>query len=299
MERLRPFMFDGGTAEGTRAQRLRELEELDEIRDASRMCALHFFAEAAWNEEVHCPVLRLALKGYGSVVYRNVYGRRMLYLVQRLILSSTTARVLPSLVPRHGSGDILQSKIVDYTINLQPDDEMKHLIVGLLRSQPYALQTINQTMQGPVRYLPIAISIETKTPGESEEDAMIQLAMWAAAHFNRLRMLSRENTVSLTLPLLYVRGAEWSLRFACDRDRQTVCSFLISCLPGSHILAGTAWGSSNWKYEHCRRLLQAARFSSLSRRMGDDHLQRMAGSEGAPTQRCVTHCEGKLELGGA
>jgi hypothetical protein len=299
MERLRPFMFDGGTAEGTRAQRLRELEELDEIRDASRMCALHFFAEAAWNEEVHCPVLRLALKSYGSVVYRNVYGHRMLYLVQRLILSSTTARVLPSLVPRHGSGDILQSKIVDYTINLQPDDEMKHLIAGLLRSQPYALQTINQTMQGPVRYLPIAISIETNTPGESEEDAMIQLAMWAAAHFNRLRMLSRENTVSLTLPLLYVRGAEWFLRFACDRDRHTVCYFLISCLTGSHILAGTAWGSSSWKYENCGRLLQAARFPSLSRRMGDDHLQRMAGTEGAPTQRCVMQCEGKLELGGA
>ena len=76
MERLRPFMFDGGTTESTKAQRLRELEELEEIRDASRMCALHFFAEAAWNEEVHYPVLKLALKSYGSVVYRNVYGRR-------------------------------------------------------------------------------------------------------------------------------------------------------------------------------------------------------------------------------
>src|SRR5437588_10096473 len=99
-------------------------------------------------------------------MYRNMYCRRrilMLYLVRRLILSSTTARVLPSLVPRHASGGILQSKIVGYTINLQPDNEMKHPILGLLRRQPYALQTINQTMQGRVRYLPIAISIETKT----------------------------------------------------------------------------------------------------------------------------------------
>jgi hypothetical protein len=38
-------------------------------------------------------------------------------------------------------------------------------------------------------------------------------------------------------------------------------------------------------------LLQAARFSSLSRRMGDDHLQRMAGTECAPTQRRVTQCQ--------
>jgi hypothetical protein len=223
-------MFDGGTAEDTRAreQLLRELENLGKVLMRSRKCLQDYFPEPAWNEAVHYPILELALESFAGVEYRNVYGRRhilILYLVQRLILSSTTARVLPSLVPRHASGDILQSKIVDYTINLQPDDEMKDLIFSLLRSLPYALQTINQTMQGSVRYLPIAISIETKTPGESEENAMIQLAMWAAAHFNRLRMLSRENTVSLTLPLLYVRGAEWSLRFACDRDKQTVCSF--------------------------------------------------------------------------
>src|SRR4051812_2191185 len=110
-----------------------------------------------------------------------------------------------------------------------------------------------------------------------------------AAHFNRLRMLSRENTVSLTLPLLYIRGAEWSLRFTCDHDRKTVN---ISCLPGSHHLAGTAWGASHWKYENCGRLLQAARFSSLSGRIGDDHLQRIARTEDAPTQRRVTQCEG-------
>ena len=62
-------------------------------------------------------------------------------------------------------------------------------------------------------------------PSESEEDAMIQLGLWAAAYFNRLRMLSHENTVSLTLPLLYVKGAHWFLRFGCDGDEQIVCSF--------------------------------------------------------------------------
>jgi hypothetical protein len=66
--------------------------------------------------------------------------------MQRLILSSTTARVVPSLVPRQANGDILQSKIVDYTINLQPNNEMEDVILRLLESQPYDLRTINQTM---------------------------------------------------------------------------------------------------------------------------------------------------------
>jgi hypothetical protein len=145
------------------------------------------------------------------------------------MVSSTTARVVPSLVPRRASGDVLGSKLVDYTINLLPDKKMDSVIRLLLQSQPDDLETINQTMYDPVRCQPIAISIETKTPDGSEQDAMVQLGVWVAAHFNRLRMLSHEDPVSLTLPLLYVSGAEWFLLFASDSAEQVVCYFLI-CL---------------------------------------------------------------------
>jgi len=101
------------------------------------------------------------------------------------------------------------------------------MILRLLESQPYDLRTINQTMYDHVRYLPIAISIETKTPDASEQEAKIQLGMWVAAHFNRLRMLSHENAVLPTLPLLYVSGNWWYLHFACDGARCIVCSFSI------------------------------------------------------------------------
>ena len=97
--------------------------------------------ELSRNEQVHYPMLELALESFAGVAYENVYGGRrglILYLMQRLILSSTNARVLPTLAPRHASGDILQSPIVDYTINLQPDEEMDDVIRGLLRSQPKA-----------------------------------------------------------------------------------------------------------------------------------------------------------------
>lgn len=144
-------------------------------------------------------------------------------------MSSTTARILPSLAPRLACGDILKSKMVDYTINLLPNEEMRSVIRLLLQSQPADLKTLNQTMYGPVRFKPIAISIGTQTPDGSEQDAEVHLGVWVAAHFNRLRMLSHEDPVSLTLPLLYVSGPEWYLLFACDRAREIVCCFLI-CL---------------------------------------------------------------------
>jgi hypothetical protein len=53
-------------------------------------------------------------------------------------------------------------------------NEMEDMILRLLESQPYDLRTINQTMCDQVWYLPIAISIETKTPDASEQEAKIQ-----------------------------------------------------------------------------------------------------------------------------
>jgi len=77
---LRPFMFDGGRENDTREQQLRELEELEEIQEASKLCAQEYSAEPVWNEEVHRPILNLALKIYEDVVYRNVYGRRCIVI---------------------------------------------------------------------------------------------------------------------------------------------------------------------------------------------------------------------------
>jgi hypothetical protein len=142
---------------------------------------------------------------------------------------STTASIVKSLMPRHISGDVFKSKMIDFTINLIPNGETDDLIRRLLRYQPPDLQTINQTAYSPVRFEPIAISIETKTPDASQGEAKMQLGVWVAAHFNRLRMLSHEDPVSLTLPLLYVSGTQWFLLFACDSAQQIVCCFLI-CL---------------------------------------------------------------------
>jgi hypothetical protein len=112
--------------------------------------------------------------------------------------------------------------------------EMDSAIRLLLQSQPVDLQTINQTMYNPLRCQPIAISVETGTPNTPEQDAIVRLGIWVAAHFNRLRILSHEDPVSLTLPLLYISGTQWFLLFACDSAKQIVCCFLI-CLTGQFL----------------------------------------------------------------
>jgi hypothetical protein len=70
-------MFDKGTAEDSdmKTRRLDELKELTEIRVASQKCELDQNSEAAWNDEVHSRVLRLAVKSFVNVEHQNVYGR--------------------------------------------------------------------------------------------------------------------------------------------------------------------------------------------------------------------------------
>lgn len=128
-------------------------------------------------------------------------------------LNSTTARIQPpKLIPRHVSGQLVESKMVDYAIYLSPDKDMATRIISILRIQPKDSQSINQTMYDSLRQRPIAISIETKIPDASEEDGKVQLAIWVSAQFARLRSLVKMSTSPMTeimtLPLLYVAGAD-------------------------------------------------------------------------------------------
>ena len=74
---LEPYMFDRGTTAGSdmKEERLNELRGLNTILKGSHECADDHVSEAAWNEDVHRPVLKLALKGYIGVKSRNVYAR--------------------------------------------------------------------------------------------------------------------------------------------------------------------------------------------------------------------------------
>jgi len=110
-----------------------------------------------------------------------------------------------------------------------PSDAMWAAMRELLPTQPYGLQTINQTRYDPVRFEPCAVSIETKVQA-SEEEGKVQLAMWSSAYFARIRSFRQSMdgirslstagdakiVSTITLPLFLVNRHHWSLLFARD-----------------------------------------------------------------------------------
>jgi hypothetical protein len=70
------YMFDRETAADSdiKEERLSELKELNKILKRSKECANNYVCEAAWNEDVHRPILLLALDSYIGVESRNVYA---------------------------------------------------------------------------------------------------------------------------------------------------------------------------------------------------------------------------------
>ncbi|KAJ9634659.1 hypothetical protein H2199_008944 [Coniosporium tulheliwenetii] len=192
-----------------------ELNEILEIREAASLCTAENLSEAAWNDEVHSRLLRLALRSIPGVRHYNI----------------TTARICPELTARHISGDILSSKLVDYSINILPSKDAWKSMRDLLGAQPYPLQTINQTRYDGVRFKPCAVSIETKVQS-NEQDGKIQLGMWSSAYFARIRRLQQDrddaaglpseesgrSASTVTLPLLLANTHNWSLLFARDRE---------------------------------------------------------------------------------
>lgn len=167
-------------------------------------CAEENVSEASWNSHVHEYVLDTALEPFGGIVSH---------------WDVTRAPITKSCLPRHSSGLVLEGKMVDFCICLG-GRETTRAVQKRLKLAPET-PFINHTNYQPLLYRPIAVSIETKTPnGSDDEVAKTQLSVWVTGHFARLRSLSSTSNdtiaVGMTLPLLTVRGGEWSLWFARD-----------------------------------------------------------------------------------
>jgi hypothetical protein len=59
-----------------------------------------------------------------------------------------------------------------------------------------------------VKYRPITVNIEVKEPGEGKNEAMVQLAVWAAAQLEKLNTLTGE-LAPIGIPLVSVEGHDW------------------------------------------------------------------------------------------
>lgn len=212
---IKPYMFFDHDGDESLAQHKRELETLRDIEKAANECQTEEACEAAWNLEVHGPLLKLALDPFPSL--------------SRHIL--THARISKPFVPEmrdESAYDFTRTKIVDWGVRIDPSEETSSRLYEMIDRLPFNERSVNQTTYGPVRYCPIAISIETKIAIGALEEARLQLGVWTAAWHKRMRLLlndaeSSDNTKRIiTLPLVLILEHEWRLLFACDRGHRIV-----------------------------------------------------------------------------
>ncbi|CAG5184114.1 uncharacterized protein ALTATR162_LOCUS10917 [Alternaria atra] len=157
-----------------------------------------------WNDKVHSLILRQVCMHLAGIEYQNI----------------TTARPDPRLVPKTGLAHT-ESKLVDYALVCDKTLIPPHVVERILADTRNGIDSINHTRDSvqSLRRNPIAVSFETKTPNGSESEALTQLSLWAATHFNRLRTLlppGKSDVVAMPLPLIMAVGGRYSLLFVID-----------------------------------------------------------------------------------
>ncbi|TVY60590.1 hypothetical protein Focb16_v003160 [Fusarium oxysporum f. sp. cubense] len=181
-----------------------ELATLREIQHAAISRQTQGASESASNVDVHGPLLKLALKPFPSL--------------QREII--THANISKPFVPEMRTDsyyDITKSKMIDWGITVSPPAATAQHISKIIDSVPHNKRSINQTIYGPVKDNPIAVSIEIKIASGSLEEARTQLGLWIAAWHRRMGFLRKSEESIITVPLVMVMEHEWKLMFAVDR----------------------------------------------------------------------------------
>ena len=118
-------------------------------------------------------------------------------------------------------GAVSLSKMVDYTICLEPQNELEQLMLSTLDASYN--ESINVSQYQPLRYRPIGVSIETKRTGENYHEAAFQLQVWLAAQFKKLETLGNpfhSRPESLFFPGIIIQGHNW-LFVAAVKDPTT------------------------------------------------------------------------------
>ncbi|KAL0929341.1 uncharacterized protein CTRU02_215697 [Colletotrichum truncatum] len=239
LHKLRPYHIntDGANTQ-TRDSLLGELWTLSKVARETMAANVYTYSEAHWNARIHAPMLEAGIEI--DAMQNGTIGEDVRYL------DATKASISNVYVPRHTDGDSLAGKMIDYCIVLNSPDVQEAARAALLAQEPptssaassassvtsrgsrrsaksttavaEATQSINHTEYPPLRLSPIAVSIETKQPEGSDDQAKAQLSVWVASHFLRLHKLARSPLpIGLTLPLLHVSGRVWHVYLAIER----------------------------------------------------------------------------------
>lgn len=113
--------------------------------------------------------------------------------------------------------------MVDYAIILQPDKTMETAILDILKPLDVDNCNINHTGYPPIRFSPIIANIKVNEPDSGKHAALVQLAVWVAAQFNRLSRLGGGVTLQM-MPLVWVEDHDWRIYFAYRTEKKEIVS---------------------------------------------------------------------------
>jgi hypothetical protein len=189
--------------------------------------------ESAWNAQIHYPLLKIALSPFSSIKAKTITSAQIVKDFRPKSkdaglagsASSSTASSRSSLL----SGDTgtwtepessSVHRMVDFAIVLIPDEALQGTIDDFLSKQTH--NTINQTTYDALTRRPAPIFIETKASTSMVNRSQVQLGIWTAAWFQRLRA-AQSTKDPIAIPVIQVYGHVWHVLFAMD-DKEKIVS---------------------------------------------------------------------------
>ncbi|KPM42075.1 hypothetical protein AK830_g4479 [Neonectria ditissima] len=147
-------------------------ESVDDIGSNAQRCFEMDHDEPVWNAEVHNPLLNKVFRTRGA----------------RLVDFSlcTTAQIIKEYLPRPAP-----DKRIDFCLYIDPrqDPDPSYSIKAESLREDLPQKSINHTSYGALHSYPMTVSVETERSGNNFDSAVLQIAVWQAAHWKMLRSL--------------------------------------------------------------------------------------------------------------
>ncbi|KAI0835669.1 hypothetical protein F5Y06DRAFT_124015 [Hypoxylon sp. FL0890] len=186
-----------------------EMEVLKSIVGETNKFKLIPNAEPEWNQKIHGPMLKLAVRNQqGKVEYKNV----------------TNAKVAIPFIPDTKVPTKLRyaTKMIDYVLALRTqNDDFGQRVKSFTATLDPAY--FNQSTSDSIRFCPTGVFVETKVNGSAGwSEGKAQLGFWLAAWFKRVSMFPKRmdssNVKIPPMPVILAVCDRWELHFAFDGD---------------------------------------------------------------------------------